>query len=1046
MPRKANTPPPTASEEDAYEYGDSSDSGSEYKPDQSDESDESSSDRNRGRRAVLLKGLGVESKVESEDVESRERGRRPERGNLSKRRPRMYKVRSREEKQLYDCEGGEETWSVGAEENDGLDADDVGSSSEGSVGLRVTAGVQESNADERGSLSEGGLTCSPDIISDTALAEAKKRQRRYKRAKQVAPKRVRNRFSCRLGCTGTVQNLRRHYTGHRHKLTESEAGRLALKTTSDKPLKAKGGHYRRICAVPDCGVITSRIADHMRKQHENLATDELEKYKCMASRIQETLHETFTLTPSPVDRGSVSKISAISKIKRLDSVVKSFWKWQISHSGGGRSDDMAQRTSLEVQSYFDRFHPFSLGKLNERNFSIFVEEMRGTKKASSVLFYVRAWLKFLQFLLVRRYISDSRHTHLRTILVNIQNSLQREKKQQDVEADQDAYHGRLPPEVRHAYFQSDYVTKIRRVLMGGLCKDDFVPVRNYLLTALTLWNGHRPGVLRELTFADVNRGEIEVVDDEGPAADRTYVCITVSKHKTVKTWGAAILSLPPLLWRELRKYMALAEVMFDLEEHSPVFLTVSGTGFETSSGLNACLQDSYSRSGTQQAYPQRFNATATRRLITTECRNVDPSSAPLIAAQLCHSVTMADRAYALKRKTQLSSKAVHLAEKSITIRSKEQNNQRRAVDWEEPGPSAKERDLQGDNDLDTETHVSGEDIEEAEPMEEGSGEREIEGWKVQTKWGSQVGENLGLGVGSVTFQDLPEDRGEFGTILGNLLQDLDWHQILQDAQFWTEDLSVYLLGQNTSVLVIADCLHDVLHERFTIDLFQILKTEMPRADDEDNPSLHFVMAALAACRLGVLFGSSVDPDTIPSPGLRLREADLFVQGDLENREDIREERKKLTLVPGELEEIAQEEGQDREIRKDIKRREEQEQERQAERGKIIRERGLGSVVAESAREEGFGGGGSFFKGRRFGDDIDRKLREVYMADLKISVTTGTKLRLATVRRRIDEVHTCFPDLSAQQIRDKLWTIAARERRALERKAKGRGKGKGKRSK
>ena len=70
-------------------------------------------------------------------------------------------------------------------------------------------------------------------------------------------------------------------------------------------------------------------------------------------------------------------------------------KWQTSHSGGGRSDNKDQRTSLEVQSYFDRFHPFSLGKLNERNFSIFVEEMRGTKKASSVLFYVRAWLKFL---------------------------------------------------------------------------------------------------------------------------------------------------------------------------------------------------------------------------------------------------------------------------------------------------------------------------------------------------------------------------------------------------------------------------------------------------------------------------------------------------------------------------------------------------------------------------------------------------------------------------------------------------------------------------
>ena len=64
--------------------------------------------------------------------------------------------------------------------------------------------------------------------------------------------------------------------------------------------------------------------------------------------------------------------------------------------------------------------------------------------------------------------------------------------------------------------------------------------------------------------------------------------------------------------------------------------------------------------------------------------------------------------------------------------------QRQDVGWEEPGLSAKKRDLEDDNDLDTETHDI-EGIEEAEPMEEGSGEREIEGWKKQTRGSSQVG-------------------------------------------------------------------------------------------------------------------------------------------------------------------------------------------------------------------------------------------------------------------------------------------------------------------
>ena len=74
----------------------------------------------------MLKGLGVKRKPESEAVGSGERWRRLERGNVSKRRPRLYEVRIRKEEYLYDCEGGKKFGNVGAGENKGLDADFVG--------------------------------------------------------------------------------------------------------------------------------------------------------------------------------------------------------------------------------------------------------------------------------------------------------------------------------------------------------------------------------------------------------------------------------------------------------------------------------------------------------------------------------------------------------------------------------------------------------------------------------------------------------------------------------------------------------------------------------------------------------------------------------------------------------------------------------------------------------------------------------------------------------------------------------------------------------
>lgn len=154
------------------------------------------------------------------------------------------------------------------------------------------------------------------------------------------------------------------------------------------------------------------------------------------------------------------------------------------------------------------------------------------------------------------------------------------------------------------------------------------------------------------------------------------------------------------------------------------------------------------------------------------------------------------------------------------------------------------------------------------------------------------------GDDKIEFRDLPGDRSHLSDMLGHLLKDFDWNQILEDATFWITSRSQSELAQSTSVLRIADSLHEALPSRFDLNLFEILETEgaMP---PEESMDLRFTMVALAACRLGVLFGSNIDPDSIPRQSLE----GTLEEGSLDVREEARVEQEKFALLPGEQQRI-----------------------------------------------------------------------------------------------------------------------------------------------
>ena len=54
-----------------------------------------------------------------------------------------------------------------------------------------------------------------------------------------------------------------------------------------------------------------------------------------------------------------------------------------------------------------------------------------------------------------------------------------------------------------------------------------------------------------------------------------------------------------------------------------------------------------------------------------------------MAAQLCHSVAMADKAYAFRHRLEVSSKAVHIVDKSVSAIAEKKKSKRLAVEWQD---------------------------------------------------------------------------------------------------------------------------------------------------------------------------------------------------------------------------------------------------------------------------------------------------------------------------------------------------------------------------
>ena len=70
--------------------------------------------------------------------------------------------------------------------------------------------------------------------------------------------------------------------------------------------------------------------------------------------------------------------------------------------------------------------------INEHSIMDFVSHLQKNLNASSILFYIRALLKYLDFLFLREEVTNARHSRLSLMIGNIRSSLEKTRKQDNV--------------------------------------------------------------------------------------------------------------------------------------------------------------------------------------------------------------------------------------------------------------------------------------------------------------------------------------------------------------------------------------------------------------------------------------------------------------------------------------------------------------------------------------------------------------------------------------------------------------------------------------
>ena len=171
---------------------------------------------------------------------------------------------------------------------------------------------------------------------------------------------------------------------------------------------------------------------------------------------------------------------------------------------------------------------------------------------------------------------------------------------------------------------------------------------------------------------------------------------------------------------------------------------------------------------------------------------------------------------------------------------------------------------------------------------------------------------------SILFSNLPETKAGFDIQFRRILHGLDWDSLLADAKKWVCEIGKDYLSTHTSIIKIADSLQEEILNRFNVDIFHILHNEVKSL----APPRYYIRETMvwwAAALMWDIFGCNLKPDDLSTETLDDWN-DLIVKGDLDTRQDIRQEASKLALFRGESDTLMVQAREDAEAREQFNKR------------------------------------------------------------------------------------------------------------------------------
>eukprot|EP00794_Sanderia_malayensis_P013400 gene13400-14775_t len=360
------------------------------------------------------------------------------------------------------------------------------------------------------------------------------------------------------------------------------------------------------------------------------------------------------------DDDLIAEIAVQSPKEEINEIMDSFYNFLVSADSANKDPKSAQQCRERVITILkvvdETYDPQSL--LNRKIIrDIFLKQYCRQKNfhPKTIQAYLTSLSHFCNYVITENIsaFDCASATSFQTRLKTWKSSYMKEVKIKDMAKMENDRRTKITPDHIVKFEQSSIVKETIKFL-GILEEKDlevtqhrFSSVRDLLITEIFIDNGHRAGVLANMTM-----GEYDNIESK-----KGHHTITVFKHKEARAGPIRVIMNDKLFgWVKIYIEKVRPTVTDDISSSSKVFLTWNGAPFINSGGISNASTALWKKAGMEG----RCGANKFRKAAVSAVRSENPESELIhkdLANLMGHKKSTADRYYHMEEKVQSSDRA-----------------------------------------------------------------------------------------------------------------------------------------------------------------------------------------------------------------------------------------------------------------------------------------------------------------------------------------------------------------------------------------------------